>query len=284
MDRPERLSGELTAAVTRAAALIAEADALIVAAGAGIGVDSGLPDFRGPQGFWRAYPALGRRRLSFEEIAHPRNFAEDPALAWGFYGHRLALYRATVPHEGFGVLRRLGEARPKGYFVFTSNVDGQFQKALFDPRRIVEIHGSIHHLQCRHGCAEAIWPADDFLPEVDAEQCHLRNAAPRCPHCGAVARPNILMFGDGGWLARRTRGQLVAFDAWRRSAGRVVTLELGAGSHVPTVRYFAEDEAGPLIRINPDAPDLPAGKPGVALPMGALAASRALAAAAGMAP
>ena len=61
----------------------------------------------------------------FEELADPVHFVDDPTLAWGFYGHRLDLYRRTVPHDGFRVLREWG-AR-----VFTSNVDGQFQRAGF---------------------------------------------------------------------------------------------------------------------------------------------------------
>ncbi|WP_322049658.1 Sir2 family NAD-dependent protein deacetylase, partial [Paraburkholderia sp. J67] len=75
-----------------------EADGLLVTAGAGMGVDSGLPDFRGDEGLWRAYPALRHHGFSFEEIANPAVFSSDPRLAWGFYGHRLKLYRATQPH------------------------------------------------------------------------------------------------------------------------------------------------------------------------------------------
>jgi hypothetical protein len=71
-----------------------------------MGVDSGLPEFRGQGGFWPAYPALQQRGLSFEDMANPTRFAEHPELAWGFYDHRLKLYRATVPHEGFAILRR----------------------------------------------------------------------------------------------------------------------------------------------------------------------------------
>ncbi len=74
------------------------ADSLLLAAGAGIGVDSGLPDFRGPQGFWRAYPGLKKSGLRFEQIANPEHFHSDPTLGWGFYGHRLKLYRETQPH------------------------------------------------------------------------------------------------------------------------------------------------------------------------------------------
>jgi len=78
-------------AYLQAAELIVAADALVIAAGAGLGVDSGLPDFRGNEGFWKAYPALAKAQLNFTEVASPRTFHQDPALAWGFYGHRLAL-------------------------------------------------------------------------------------------------------------------------------------------------------------------------------------------------
>src|SRR5688572_20278296 len=90
--------------LARAARAIRGAEYLVIAAGAGMGVDSGLPDFRGPQGFWRAYPAFEKLGLRFEEIANARWFDEDPHLAWGFYGHRLNLYRRTRPHEGFEIL------------------------------------------------------------------------------------------------------------------------------------------------------------------------------------
>src|SRR3954468_13166449 len=124
---------ELGDRLAQAADAVRTADALLVGAGAGVGVDSGLPDFRGDEGFWNAYPPYRHLGLSFVDLADPRWFEEDPALAWGFYGHRLNLYRATRPHDGFARLRDWGEACPLGAFVFTSNVDGQFQRAGFDP-------------------------------------------------------------------------------------------------------------------------------------------------------
>ena len=65
---------DLSEAIEHAASLIEQADALIVAAGAGMGVDSGLPDFRGAEGFWRAYPALREAKMDFYKIASPRAF------------------------------------------------------------------------------------------------------------------------------------------------------------------------------------------------------------------
>ncbi len=94
----------IEAALDRAAEAIASAEALWIGAGAGMGVDSGLPDFRGPQGFWRAYPPYERLGLDFVALANPRWFSQDPTLAWGFYGHRMTLYRQTMPHDGFAIL------------------------------------------------------------------------------------------------------------------------------------------------------------------------------------
>lgn len=254
----------------QAAEAVRRADALLIGAGAGMGVDSGLPDFRGPDGFWRAYPAFRGKR--FAEVSNPVWFHHDPEQAWGFFGHRLNLYRATAPHAGFAILRRWCESRPEGYFVFTSNVDGHFHRAGFDPDKILECHGSIHYLQCVEQCTEAIWPADGTLIEVDEAAVRARPPLPRCIHCGGLARPNVLMFGDGQWQPQRNEEQQRRYDHWRASLEKpsLVVVELGAGTAVPTVRYECEQAWGLLIRINPRDADAPSGS--IAIPAGALEA------------
>lgn len=272
---------DIAAAAARAAELIAQADALVVAAGAGMGVDSGLPDFRGRAGFWNAYPALAEAKLDFYAVASPDTFERDPALAWGFYGHRLALYRKTRPHAGFALLRAWGERMLHGCSVFTSNVDGHFQRAGFDADAVHECHGAIGFLQCMAPCGADIWPADDFVPEVDMAACQLVNAPPRCPHCGGLARPNILMFGDDGWIARRTGEQARRQRAWLERVERPVVVELGAGTAVPSVRHFSERVVhslnGRLVRINPREFRVPASRD-VAMACGALEGLGAIAA------
>ena len=215
-----------TEPLERAAELIAGAGALLVCAGAGMGVDSGLPDFRGPEGFWRAYPPYRALGLRFEELADPVHFAADPPLAWGFYGHRLGLYRRTVPHEGFAVLRRWAARVPTR--VFTSNVDGQFQRSGFgdahDEAEVAEVHGSIHHLQCAVPCRDDTWPAGGLEVAVDPSTMRATGELPSCPHCGSLARPNILMFGDYSWISDRTSAQEDRFEAFldrhQRDPGR----------------------------------------------------------------
>lgn len=241
-----------------------------------MGVDSGLPDFRGPEGFWRAYPAQSRLGLDFQAMANPRWFSRDPELAWGFYGHRLNLYRRTRPHRGFEILRRWGERARRGSFVLTSNIDGHFQRAGFAAERVYEIHGAIEWLQCTR-CDAAPWPAPDGDIAIDEESFRAVGPLPRCPSCGALARPNVLMFGDGEWDGARSDAQEARLVAWLRDAGRVVVVECGAGTAVPSVRMFSERvvrAGGRLVRINLREPEVPSGQVGIAA--GALEALEAI--------
>jgi NAD-dependent SIR2 family protein deacetylase len=258
---------DLEARIRAAAEAVRGADALLIGAGAGMGVDSGLPDFRGPEGFWKAYPPFRGRQ--FADLSTPHWFTSDPRLAWGFFGHRLHLYRAAVPHAGFDILRRWAGRMPLGFFVFTSNVDGQFQKSGFPEERVVECHGSIHYLQCVGQCGRPIWPAGGVSVDVDEATIRARSELPACPDCGTIVRPNILMFGDGDWDGDRTAGQRDRYADWLRTVQgrRVVAVELGAGLAIPTVRAECERRGRVLVRINPREADTPAG--GFALPLGA---------------
>ena len=254
--------------------LINTSDGLLITAGAGMGVDSGLPDFRGNEGMWQHYPALGKLRIGFTSIANPQAFKENPERAWGFYGHRLQMYRQTQPHHGFALLKQLAQKFEQGYFVFTSNVDGQFQKAGFLTDRIYECHGSIHHLQCMSpdDCSPSVWPNVIELV-IDNDFCELISPLPKCKHCGELARPNILMFDDWHWQAWPYQQQAQRLQEWLNKTKSPLVIEIGAGVAIPTVRHFSEEysEKGErLIRINPTDATIRLGA-GVSLAMGGLA-------------
>jgi len=274
------MDAEIEGTVGDAARAVAEAEALLITAGAGMGVDSGLPDFRGDRGFWKAYPPMERLGVSFVDMANPAWFSHDPELAWGFYGHRLNLYRETTPHAGFEILKRWSDRLTHGSFVFTSNVDGHFQLAGFDPDRVIECHGSLAHLQCTTPCHHEIWSADDLEVDVDGDSFRAVSPVPECPRCGELARPNVLMFNDWHWIPHRSSAQERRLEAWLDEVkdSRLVIIELGAGSAVPTVRMTSERVArsldATLVRINPREPRAPYGQ--VSLPMGALEALEAI--------
>jgi len=175
------------------------------------------------------------------------------------------------PHEGFRQLLEIGRLKKKGYFVFTSNVDGQFQIAGFEEDRIEECHGSIHHLQCSRPCSQDIWDARGVDPDVDETQFRARDPLPRCPKCGSLARPNVLMFNDWDWIPHRTRIQSDRFSRWLEglspNGASLAVVELGAGKAVATVRMTSEGVVrgakATLIRINPRDYDVPAGHIGI---------------------
>jgi NAD-dependent SIR2 family protein deacetylase len=263
-----------------AAEAIRGAEALLIGAGAGMGVDSGLPDFRGNQGFWNAYPPYQKLGLDFVSLANPRWFRDDPTLAWGFYGHRLNLYRSTQPHDGFHILRRCAERMKSGAFVFTSNVDGHFQRAGFTANQVMEVHGAVDWMQCSRGCSGDLFPTDGLLISIDQATMRAREPLPACPRCGSLARPNILMFNDWEWDSSRTGEQESRLYDWLRDVGSapMVVVECGAGTAIPTVRGFCEEVADhperKLIRINLREPEVPDGHIGLAT--GALAGLRAI--------
>jgi NAD-dependent SIR2 family protein deacetylase len=250
---------EIQKSIEIAAKEIFDAEALIITAGAGIGVDSGLPDFRGNEGFWKAYPPIAKLGYSFSDMANPYWFEKNPKLAWAFYGHRLNLYRNTIPHSGFMQLLEIGNSKPYKYFVYTSNVDGQFQKAGFESNRIEECHGSIHHSQCTKPCSNYIWDSKDTIIGINEQNFEAIQPLPTCPKCGEIARPNILMFGDSYWLQGRTSEQSEKMHSWinelKTNKIKTVIIELGAGKAIATVRYKSEylsnQLKAKLIRINP---------------------------------
>lgn len=264
-----------TTQISKIKTMFSNADGLLITAGAGMGIDSGLPDFRGNQGMWQAYPELGKQRIEFTSIANPAAFWKTPRLAWGFYGHRLKLYRDTTPHQGFHLLKKLSDVLQLPYFIFTSNVDGQFQKAGFDENLIYECHGSIHHLQCLDVCENKIWNADQIQPRIDHVHCEWLDELPQCPYCLSLARPNILMFDDYDWLSHRTDQQRQNLEQWLKHHHQPIVIELGAGTAIPTVRNFSERFAPSLIRINPREYHLTENQ-GIAIPENALQSIQAI--------
>jgi len=265
---------KLANTIEKAATILLDADALLITAGAGMGVDSGLPDFRGEKGLWKTYPPIAKLGLSFAEMATPTGFAQNPKLAWAFHGHLLNLFQKATPHDGFLQLLEIAKDKKGGYFVFTSNVDGQFQKAGYGKDKIVECHGSIHYLQCTKPCSDEIWEADDLKVKINETTFEALEPLPQCKNCQRLARPNVLLFGDEGWNHERTRKQRLRFMNWLhkiwRKGFKLTIIEMGAGMVLPTIRayseYIAKTNNGTLIRINPCDDQAPSGH--ISIPLG----------------
>jgi len=156
---------------------------VVVLTGAGISAESGMPTFRDPQdGLWARYRP--------EELATPEAFARDPELVWGWYRWRREMAYRAAPNEAHEVLARW-ERKHTAFHLVTQNVDGLHGRA--GSHAPLELHGNIFRNRCsREGKVLA-------CSEDDAQ------ALPRCPDCQALARPDVVWFGetlDGKLLER----------------------------------------------------------------------------------
>lgn len=165
-------------ALARLATRLRTARTVTVLTGAGVSAASGIPTFRGAGGLWRNF--------SPTELATREAFARDPGTVWEWYAWRRELVAACAPNGAHHVLARWTQQRP-GWRVVTQNVDDLHLRA--GTRALVRLHGSIFELRCWNGCPAAprSW-RDDRVP--------LPVVPPRCPHCGGLARPGVVWFGE----------------------------------------------------------------------------------------
>jgi NAD-dependent SIR2 family protein deacetylase len=216
-----------------------EAEGIVILAGAGMSVDSGLPDFRGKQGMWT------QAQSDFISLASEKGFSQDPVLVWNFYIKRMIAYAHTAPHAGYELLLKQLTQDKKPHFVVTSNVDGHFQKAGYPSDLIHEIHGSLAHAQCARMCTSDVVT----MPQFTCELTH-PDQVPTCANCGSMLRPNVMMFSDSHLVWRMIDRGAQAYRAWSAPKLNVLGIELGAGTQIPSIRLFGEERTCVLIRVN----------------------------------
>jgi NAD-dependent deacetylase len=160
------------------AARLREAQSVTVLTGAGVSAASGIPTFRGAGGLWRNFSAT--------DLATPEAFARDPHTVWEWYEWRREQIARCEPNAAHHVLARW-TARHESWCVITQNVDNLHQRA--GTKNLVTLHGSIFDLRCWNECApgRTAW-RDDRVP--------LPELPPVCPHCGGLARPGVVWFGE----------------------------------------------------------------------------------------
>ena len=232
---------DLALALRRAARVVA-------LTGAGISAESGVPTFRDAQtGLWAKFDP--------RELATPSAFARNPKLVWDWYASRRAALAGIVPNAGHRALARMDELVPE-FLLATQNVDGLHAKA--GSRRLVELHGNIARVKCsREHRVVATWaPPGDDLP-------------PRCPHCGAYLRPDVVWFEET--LPEHALAR--AEDAARRAE---VMLVVGTSAEVwpaAGLAHTAKTAGARIVEINtqatplsPVADDVLRAPSGIALP------------------
>lgn len=249
---------------------LGQADVLLIHTGAGMSADSGLPVYRGENGAWGQLE--GELQGDIREIMTPAFISENPLYMWRRFARGRKREHLYPPHKGYYILLDWIEYFQLDYFCVTSNVDSMFQKAGFAESQILEIHGSGRFQQCTIPCHPEIW---DNNPQFDPESLQLKMGdLPHCPYCGALARPNVLIFKDKTFVSERVIQQKAAHKKFisQYQDSNILIIEIGVGMKIKTIRrytdQFTASKNARVIRINPDFAEVES--PHVGLPFKAL--------------
>ena len=181
-----------------AQALVAGADGITVLTGAGISTDSGIPDFRGPQGVWTKDPAAQRSSNIADYVA-------DSEVRRRVWQMRLASPAWTAtPNPGHLALVEL-ERQGRLHTLVTQNIDGLHQRAGNDPARVVELHGTMREVACL-ACGDR-GPMEPVLDRLRAGEDD-----PKCLRCGGLLKSATISFGQSLVPADLRRAERAALE------------------------------------------------------------------------
>ncbi|MFO7497594.1 MAG: Sir2 family NAD-dependent protein deacetylase [Desulfobacterales bacterium] len=167
---------------------------ITVLSGAGISAESGIPTFRGPEGYW----TVGAAEYHPQEMATLRMFRHTPEEVWAWYLYRLGVCRAASPNPGHHALVQIERLFGERFTLITQNVDGLHLRAGSSPARTLQIHGNVFFMRCAGGCGNDALPIPAAVPgkargeKLTAADRELL----RCPKCGGLARPHVLWFDE----------------------------------------------------------------------------------------
>jgi len=163
-------------------AWVGEAKRVVVLTGAGISTESGIPDFRGPQGVWTKDPDA-------EKLSDIRYYVADPAIRRKSWQSRLEHPAWTArPNPGHAAIAEL-ERRGKLHALITQNIDGLHQKAGNSSERVIEVHGTVHGVVCL-SCG---WKGS---MQATLERVRRGEADPPCSRCGGILKSDTISFGQ----------------------------------------------------------------------------------------
>ena len=163
--------------IEQLAGLLRERQPCVVLTGAGISTESGIPDFRSPDGIWAQFDPM--------EYATLDAFHEDPEKVWRFYAPRYLMLASAEPNDAH---RSLAELERRGFVsaLITQNIDMLHERA--GSAGAVEVHGSIRESHCLR--CDTTFTLTQVVKLLDVSE------APRCPTCNSVLKPGVVMFGE----------------------------------------------------------------------------------------
>jgi NAD-dependent deacetylase len=221
---------------------------VLVLTGAGISAESGIPTFRGKEGFW----TVGSRNYHPQEMATQEAFRRMPTEVWRWYLWRRSVCRGARPNAGHLALVELERALGDRFRLVTQNVDGLHLRAGNSRARTYQIHGNIDFMRCARTCTIELDPIPDAfdLREKDTPLGDDERARLRCPRCGGPSRPHVLWFDE--YYDEPLFMAESAMAAARRADLLVVVGTAGATNLPLQIAAMVTRCLRPIVDINPE--------------------------------
>ena len=220
---------------------------IVVVTGAGISAESGIPTYRGEEGYW----VVGAREYRAEEMATHAAFGRFPHEVWRWYLYRRAVCRAADANGGHLALTELEAALGDDFLLATQNVDGLHLRAGQSQERTYEVHGNIDFMRCANACSAELYPLPTSAPLLAKDDPLTEEAfeSLRCPECDAPARPHVL------WFDECYDEELYRFESSLAASARasmLITIGTSGATNLPTQMVRLAARRGiPIIDINP---------------------------------
>ncbi|NUN13967.1 MAG: RNA polymerase subunit sigma [Myxococcales bacterium] len=216
--------------------------------GAGLSAESGIPTFRGQDGYW----TIGSRHYRPMELATYAQFSRTPGPVWSWYLSRRATYANTQPNSGHQAIVDIEKVLGQRFLLVTQNVDGLHQAAGSSDTKTLPIHGNIHKKRCFATCTTEVssLPGLDKLPGNNPDLTEQEIAYLTCDRCGSWFRPHVLWFDESyneEWYHYHT-----AITAAARASLLVIVGTSGATNLPIQMGQLAARQGAAIIDINPD--------------------------------
>ena len=175
-------------------AVVNSSERITVLTGAGISAESGIPTFRGPEGYW----AVGASEYTAQEMATYRMFQQNPEEVWKWYLYRMEVCRQATPNAGHTALKDMEDLFEDRFALITQNVDALHLRAGNSRERTYQIHGNLFYMRCAQDCAEQLNPLPTALYGKKKGEAisEAEKKLLRCPQCDGWSRPHVLWFDE----------------------------------------------------------------------------------------
>lgn len=235
-------SNEIKEKLDRIVRCLKSVRVIIVAAGAGMSVEAGIPDYHG--GIHNAHPYLAKLGLNTKDISNHQLFNDNPGLAWAHWITRQRKYLDYEPHLGYKILHSWYKTFDSlSMRIITTNLDQLFLRTGFPKEYIFEMHGSMYDAQCYNACGQHPWPLNiGDLPMIDEDTMMIIGEVPQCMNCHGPARICTALAVDGHWYAPHVERARILheqyFDKLSNKSSMLI-FEIGCGTVMAKVRHEA---------------------------------------------